>query len=104
MKRLPGGMQCRVETPGRGRSPLMSDRVVVNLAIAADGKVIDDTYCSGQPATLHMSEFAPALQQALLNMGEGAEWEVTVPQQDTQGAGPGLHLIELLAVIAGNVP
>jgi hypothetical protein len=109
MANLPGGMLYRVETAGRGRSPDMTDRVVVNyLIVKPDGKVIDDTYSSGQPATLHMSELAPALQEALLHMGEGAEWEVTVPElqqyQGTQGSEPGLYLIELIEVIEGEVP
>ncbi len=105
MKSLPGGMHYRVETPGRGRSPDMTDRVVVNyLAVTPDGKVIDDTYSSGQPVTLHMSEVSPSLQEALLNMGEGAEWEVTVPQWGTQGSEPGIYLIELIEVIQDNAP
>jgi len=107
MANLPGGMLYRVETPGRGRSPDMTDRVVVNyLAVSPNGEVIDDTYSSGQPATLRMSELTPALQEALLHMGEGAEWEVTVPeqQQGTQGSEPGLYLIELIEVIEGEVP
>ena len=109
MKSLPGGIHYRIETPGRGRSPEMTDRVVVNyLAISPDGKVIDDTYSSGQPVTLHISQLSPALQDALLNMGEGAEWEVTVPEQrlyqGTQRSEPGLYLIELLEVIEGDAP
>jgi len=109
MANLPSGMLYRVETPGRGRSPDMTDRVVVNyLVINPGGKVIDDTYSSGQPATLRMSELTPALQEALLHMGEGAEWEVTVPEQQqyqgTQESEPGLYLIELIEVIEGEVP
>jgi len=109
MGSLPSGRLFRVETPGRGRSPGITDQVVINyLAVSPDGKVIDDTYSSGQAATLHMSELDPILQEALLNMEEGAEWEVTVPEQhphqETQGARPGLYLIELVEVIEGETP
>jgi FKBP-type peptidyl-prolyl cis-trans isomerase len=109
MGNLPSGRLFRVETPGKGRSPEITDRVVVNyLAVSPDGKVINDTYSSGQPATLRMSEIGPVLQEALLNMGEGAEWEVTVPEQqphlETQGPEPGLYLIELVEVIEGDAP
>ena len=107
MKSLPGGIHYRIKIPGKGRSPEMTDRVLVNyLAVSPDGTVIDDTYSSGQPATLHVSELTPALQDALLNMGEGAKWEVTVPEQrlyqGTQISEPGLYLIELLEVIGDN--
>lgn len=109
MGSLPSGRLFRVETPGRGRSPGITDRVVLNyLAVSPDGKVIDDTYSSGQPATLKMSELGPVLQEALLNMEEGAEWEVTVPEryphQATPGPEPGLYLIELVEVIEDEVP
>ena len=109
MGNLPSGRLFRVATPGRGRSPEITDRVVVNyLAVSPDGKVIDDTYSSGQPATLSMSELGPVLQEALLNMEEGAEWEVTVPDQyphqETPGLESGLYLIELLEIIEGETP
>ena len=78
------------------------------LATRPDGKIIDDTYSSGQPATLRMSELGPVLQEALMNMGEGAEWEVTVPEQqpnkESPGLMPGLYLIELVEVIKSEVP
>ena len=109
MGSLPSGRLFRVATPGRGRSPEISDQVVVNyLAVSPDGKVIDDTYSSGQPATLNMSEIGPVLQEALLNMEEGAEWEVTVPdqypRQETPGLESGLYLIELVEIIEGKTP
>jgi hypothetical protein len=115
MTSLPGGLNYRVVTPGRGRSPDITDRVVVNyLAVSPDGKVIDDTYSSGQPVTLRMSEVTPALQEALLTMGEGAEWEVhvpeqqpykgTVPQRGMQGFEPGIYLIELVEVLEDYAP
>ena len=114
MMSLPGGLHYRVVTAGRGRSPDITDRVVVNyLAVSPDGKVIDDTYSSGQPATLRMSEVTPALQEALLTMGEGAEWEVHVPeQQPYKGTVPqrgmqgfeGIYLIELVEVLEDYAP
>jgi FKBP-type peptidyl-prolyl cis-trans isomerase len=83
---LPGGVHYQVVQPGRGRSPVLADRVTVNyLGIGRDGRVFDDTYSSGQPAELYINDLDPAWQETLLSMEEGAQWEVSVP--------PGLVLI-----------
>jgi FKBP-type peptidyl-prolyl cis-trans isomerase len=90
-------------------SPAINDQVLVNyLGITPDGKVIDDTYSSGNPAMLHISNLGPVLQDVLLNMNVGAEWEVYIPEeQRVYGAfsrkgdeveGPVLYLIELLEI------
>jgi len=83
---LPGGVHYQVVQPGRGRSPVLTDRVTVDyLGITRDGRVFDDTYSSGQPAELYINDLDLAWQETLLSMEEGAQWEVSVP--------PGLVLI-----------
>lgn len=107
---LPGGVHYQVVQPGRGRSPVLTDRVAVDyLGITQDGRVFDDTYSLGQPAEFYIYELAPAWQEALLSMEEGAQWEVSVPPglvliNSESGDGvpenkSGTYLIELLEII-----
>ena len=107
---LPGGVRYQVVQPGRGRSPVLTDRVAVDyLGITQDGRVFDDTYSSGQPAELNINDLDPAWQETLLSMEEGAQWEVSVPpgllliNTEPGGGMPenesGTYLIELLEII-----
>ena len=107
---LRGGVHYQVVQPGRGRSPVLTDRVTVNyLGIARDGRVFDDTYSSGQPAELYINDLDPAWQETLLSMEEGAQWEVSVPpglvllNTEPGGGMPenesATYLIELLEII-----
>jgi FKBP-type peptidyl-prolyl cis-trans isomerase/cell division protein FtsL len=107
---LPGGVHYQVVQPGRGRSPALTDRVAVDyLGITRDGRVFDDTYSLGQPAEFYIYELAPAWQETLLSMQEGAQWEVSVPpglvlvNSESGGGMPGnksgTYLIELLEIL-----
>ncbi|MDH3935676.1 MAG: FKBP-type peptidyl-prolyl cis-trans isomerase, partial [Gammaproteobacteria bacterium] len=107
---LPGGVRYQVVQPGRGRSPVLTDRVAVDyLGISQDGRVFDDTYSSGQPAELNINDLDPAWQETLLSMEEGAQWEVSVPpgllltNSEPEGGMPenesGTYLIELLEIV-----
>jgi FKBP-type peptidyl-prolyl cis-trans isomerase len=108
----PTGLQYRIVHSGSGKMPTMEDKVIVDyLATTADGKILDETYSSGLPKTVSMSEVNPAWQEALLKMREGAEWELYVPPQLANQGGvrkrgvtgfePLVYLIELREVIAG---
>lgn len=105
-----GDLHYEIVTPGTGRSPEITDRVIVNyLGVTPDGKVIDDTYSTGRPAKFPMSKMPPAMQEVLLKMEEGAEWEVYVQEEQrdsgtftrrgAQETGPIMYLIELVEVI-----
>jgi FKBP-type peptidyl-prolyl cis-trans isomerase len=110
---LPSGLQYRVIKAGSGKTPTITDKVVVDyLAATPEGKVFDQTYFAGKPATYRMSEVSPGLREALLQMQEGAEWEVFVPPQLAQKRGvrkrsmigfePSVYLIQLQKVIEGD--
>jgi FKBP-type peptidyl-prolyl cis-trans isomerase len=112
---LPSGLQYRVVKAGSGTTPTMTDKVVVDfLAATPEGKVIDQTYFAGKPATYRMNEVSPGLREALLQMQEGAEWEVFVPPQLAQKRGvrkrsmvgfePTVYLVQLQKVIVGDTP
>ena len=108
----PSGLQYRIVNPGSGKIPTLADKVVVDyLAITPDEQIIDETYSAGAPATFSMSEVNPGWREALLQMQEGAEWELYVPPRLATGGGtrkrgmtgfePTIYLIELKQVIAG---
>lgn len=107
---LPSGVQYRVIRFGSGKSPTLSDRIVVSyVAIRPDGAVTSETYSDGVPMTISMKQVLPGWQEVLLEMREGAEFELYVPS-NVEGAGgvrkrssrgfePNIYLIELLQVV-----
>jgi hypothetical protein len=108
-------LHYEVVRPGTGRSPEITDRVVVNyLGLTPEGKVIDDTYSTGRSATFQMGKLPLYLREALLKMEEGAEWEVFLPEElrgsgtftrrGAQETGPVLYLIELVEVLSDTGP
>lgn len=107
---MPSGLQYRIIKAGSGKMPTMADKVVLDyLGATPDGKVFDSTYFTDDAATYSMSEVIPGWQEALLQMREGAEWELYVPPQLAQkgnirkrgmtGFEPSVYLMELLQVI-----
>jgi FKBP-type peptidyl-prolyl cis-trans isomerase len=110
---MPSGLQYRIVKAGSGKMPTLADKVVLDyLGATPDGTVFDSTYFTDDAATYSMSEVIPGWQEALLQMREGAEWELFVPPQLAQkgnirkrgmtGFEPSVYLIELLQVIETN--
>jgi hypothetical protein len=110
---LPGGIHYRVVKDGRGRSPGVNDTVLVNFIGAThDGRVLDDTYSTGQPLTLSLAELDTGWQEILSGMAEGAEWEVFLSPEimhggagvnaNASGSRPAMYLIELLEISEGS--
>lgn len=106
---LPSGVQYRVVKSGSGRTPSLSDRVVVSyVGMEPEGQVFDETYSTGAPETFSMNELTPSWREVLLKMQEGAEFELYVPpslaaggsvrKRSMLGFEPNIYLIELLKV------
>lgn len=78
---LPSGVQYEVLKHSNGKQPVEGDAVLVNYeASLTNGTVFDTTYEDGEPFRLEMDEIAaPGLKEALLLMGEGAQWRVVIP-------------------------
>lgn len=91
VKTLPSGLQYRVLTAGKGKTPKLGDTVTVNFqARLMNGTVFDDTYKRGEPATFPVEGLIKGWQEALQLMKEGDKWELTVPPElafGAQGAG-----------------
>lgn len=109
VKELPGGLQYRVLSDGKGKKPAADDMVEVNYSgKLIDGREFDASARHGGPATLTLDRVIKGWQQALTEMGEGAKWELVIPPELAYGLkgaggviGPNETLvfeIELLAV------
>jgi FKBP-type peptidyl-prolyl cis-trans isomerase FklB len=80
VKTLPSGLQYKVITEGKGKSPKASDTVTVQYR----GTLIDDTefdssYKRGQPATFPVSGVIKGWTEALQLMKEGSKWQLFIP-------------------------
>ncbi len=106
---LPSGLQYKVITEGKGKSPKATDTVTVNYkGSLIDGTEFDSSYKRGQPATFALNGVIPGWTEALQLMKEGSKWEIFIPSNLAYGEkgagnviGPDATLIfevELLSV------
>jgi FKBP-type peptidyl-prolyl cis-trans isomerase FklB len=112
VKTLPSGLQYKVITEGKGKSPKASDTVTVQYrGTLIDETEFDSSYKRGQPATFPVGGVIKGWTEALQLMKEGAKWEIVLPSDLAYGAngtpggpiGPNAVLIfevELLSVKA----
>ncbi len=89
---LPDGLQYKILTEGKGKTPTDTDSVVVNYrGTLLDGKEFDSSYKRGQPATLALNGVIPGWREALKLMPVGSKWQLFVPPAlayGERGAGP----------------
>jgi len=110
IKTLPSGLQYKVITEGKGKSPKASDTVTVNYAgRLIDGTEFDSSYKRGQPATFPVGGVIKGWTEALQLMKEGSKWQLVIPadlaygEQGRTGIPPNSVLIfdvELLSIKA----
>ena len=83
---LPSGLQYREITPGKGKSPKISDNVTTHYkGTLIDGTEFDSSYKRGQPATFPVSGVISGWTEALQLMKEGAKWQLFVPSRLAYG-------------------
>jgi FKBP-type peptidyl-prolyl cis-trans isomerase len=106
---LPSGLQYKILKATTGRKPAVGDTVEVNYrGTLIDGVEFDNSYRTGRPATLRLTEVIPGWREALMLMPVGSKWQLFVPPQLAYGElggggviGPNTTLVfdvELLAV------
>jgi FKBP-type peptidyl-prolyl cis-trans isomerase FklB len=112
VKTLPSGLQYKVITAGKGKSPKASDTVTVQYrGTLIDGTEFDSSYKRGQPATFPVGGVIKGWTEALQLMKEGSKWQLFIPSDlaygpnGTQGGpiGPNAVLIfevELVSIKA----
>jgi len=77
---MPSGLQYKVLTAGKGKSPKATDTVTVNYkGTLIDGAEFDSSYKRGKPATFPLNQVIPGWTEAVQLMKEGAKWELYVP-------------------------
>lgn len=87
VKTLPSGLQYKVITEGKGKSPKATDTVTVQYAgTLVDGTEFDSSYKRGQPATFPVNGVIKGWTEALQLMKEGAKWQLVIPPDLAYGA------------------
>lgn len=109
VRTLPSRLQYRVMKTGTGRTPRLTDTVVVNYrGTFVDGTEFDSSYRRGQPFVFQVNSVIKGWVEALQLMSVGAKWQLFVPPRLAYGEqggppaiGPNATLIyevELLSI------
>jgi FKBP-type peptidyl-prolyl cis-trans isomerase FklB len=108
VKALPSGLQYKVITEGKGKSPKAADSVTVHYrGTLIDGTEFDSSYKRSEPATFPVNGVIKGWTEALQLMKEGAKWQLFIPadlaygEQGRPGIPPNSVLIfevELISV------
>jgi FKBP-type peptidyl-prolyl cis-trans isomerase FklB len=89
---LPSGLQYKVITAGKGKSPKATDTVVTHYrGSLIDGKVFDSSYDRGEPVTFPVNGVIPGWTEALQKMKVGDKWQLFIPANlayGENGSGP----------------
>jgi FKBP-type peptidyl-prolyl cis-trans isomerase len=86
VKTLPDGLQYKVITEGKGKSPLATDTVTVNYrGTLINGTEFDSSYKRGQPATFPVDGVIKGWTEALQLMKEGSKWQLFIPSNLAYG-------------------
>lgn len=107
---LPSGVQYKILRPGNGKRPVLEDEVRIHYRITKlDGTEIGSTYIGSKPRTVQVKKAIPGLQEILLLMDEGANWQVALPTAKSAGGQEPMdemgvlnYEIELLSVRRGS--
>ncbi|HUJ90535.1 MAG TPA: FKBP-type peptidyl-prolyl cis-trans isomerase [Syntrophorhabdales bacterium] len=86
VRTLPSGLQYRVMKTGTGRTPRLTDTVVVNYrGTFIDGTEFDSSYRGGQPFVFQVNKMIKGWVEALQMMSVGAKWQLFIPPRLAYG-------------------
>jgi len=86
VKQTDSGLQYKVITEGKGKSPKADDEVVVHYTgRLIDGTVFDSSVERGEPLTFPLNAVIPGWTEGLQLMKEGAKWELYIPSELAYG-------------------
>lgn len=86
VKTLPSGLQYKVITEGKGKSPSATDTVTVQYTgRLVDGTEFDSSYKRGQAATFAVNGVIKGWTEALQLMKEGSKWQLYLPSNLAYG-------------------
>jgi FKBP-type peptidyl-prolyl cis-trans isomerase FklB len=108
VKKTASGLQYKVVSEGKGRSPTAGDSVTVHYrGTLIDGTEFDSSYKRGEPATFPVQGVIAGWTEALQLMKEGAKYQLFIPPDLAYGnRGPLANRllifdVELLGIQAG---
>ena len=85
-KETESGLQYKVIKEGKGRKPVMSDRVKVNYhGTLIDGTVFDSSVNRGTPAEFPVSGVIKGWSEGLQLMGVGSKYQFAIPYELAYG-------------------
>lgn len=77
---FPNGVHYLILKNGTGQHPTTKDSIILNIqAKLPDGSIIEDSYQSKKPFRATVTSFFPGLNETLLQMQEGARWQLFIP-------------------------
>jgi FKBP-type peptidyl-prolyl cis-trans isomerase len=80
VKTLPSGLEYKVITAGKGKSPKDTDTVTVHYkGTLMDGTEFDSSYKRGEPASFPVNGVIKGWTEALQLMKEGSKWQLFIP-------------------------
>lgn len=83
---LPSGLQYKIIKEGTGKTPKLTDKVVVNYkGTLINGKEFDSSYKRGEPSTFPVNAVIPGWTEALQLMKEGSIWQLFIPSNLAYG-------------------
>jgi len=86
VKTLPSGLQYKVITEGKGRTPKETDTVTTHYrGTLIDGTEFDSSHKRGQPATFPVKGVIKGWTEAVLLMKEGSKWQLFIPSELAYG-------------------
>lgn len=86
VKTLPSGLQYKVITEGKGKSPNATDSVTIQYTgNLIDGTEFDSTSKRGQAATLAVKDVIKGWTEALQLMKVGSKWRIFLPSNLAYG-------------------
>lgn len=81
------GLQYEVLTPGTGKSPKATDRVLVHYkGTLLDGKEFDSSYKRNQPIAFPLNQVIPGWTEGVQLMKEGGKYRFFIPSNLAYGA------------------
>lgn len=86
VKTLPSGLQYKVITEGKGKSPKPTDTVHVQYrGTLINGSEFDSSYKRGQPASFPVNGVIKGWTEALQLMKPGSKWQLFIPSDLAYG-------------------
>ena len=84
---LPSGLQYKILTEGKGKSPKATDKVKVHYkGTLIDGTEFDSSYKRNQPAEFAVNGVIKGWTEAIQLMKEGSKWMLYIPADLAYGA------------------